>query len=661
MRGLQGGGTRGLSAWHKGAATALLVLAIARVSGVTSGLDRWVNDAHWRWQAAESRAEFPPQILVVAIDNLTTSKFGRLRYWSRAQYAALLERLSRASAVGIDVLFTEADSRDPRGDAALAEAIRKHGRVALPCYQWRETRPVSRKLLREVQEALSAMDLVDTDARRRLSMVYSHTISTPIPEFAKHASLGLADVNADQDGVYRTPKVALVAEDGRLVPHLSLAVACMAAKTSAARAVGDGTRLRFGARTVPLADGALLLRPVARRGGMADAGKMAATRGFGAPVPTVSFAEALNMPPEKFAGKIVLVGETATGTADIRPNPLDNGLRGVELNAEIVANMLYLRPVAPLPVWAVWVILALAIGVPCYLFEKLEPGKAIVGTVIALVALIGVFELGFWRASVLPPWSTGTLALAAATLSMGLQRYVQEAASKQRLRQSFSVYVAPELVEAIVADPDIAREEGTRRDVAVLFIDIRGFTSYCERNSPEFVVRQMRQYLDEMAAAVDATGGVLDKFIGDCVMALFGPFLPDGANVSARAVRCALEMLERLDRLNDRWEREGMPTFKVGVGINKGEAIVGNIGARRRMQYTALGDTVNLASRLQNATKETGSTLLVSESVKEEAEPDLHGVAIFKALGELTVKGREKQVPVFEASRVVPRNEEASR
>jgi adenylate cyclase len=234
---------------------------------------------------------------------------------------------------------------------------------------------------------------------------------------------------------------------------------------------------------------------------------------------------------------------------------------------------------------------------------------------------------------------------------MGLQRLAQEEAQKRQIRQTFSLYVAPEVVEEIVKNPEIAHQEGVRRRVAVLFSDIRGFTSYSEQNPPELVVRQMREYLTEMTAAVQNHRGVLDKFIGDAVMALYGPFLPEDANISALAVASALEMLERLEKLNERWQKQGMPTFRIGIGIHVGEAMVGNIGSIQRVQYTALGDTVNLASRLQTMTKDFKVPLLVSEEVKEEAEKVLGDAVLFADLGTVTVRGREKPVRVYSVQR----------
>jgi adenylate cyclase len=235
---------------------------------------------------------------------------------------------------------------------------------------------------------------------------------------------------------------------------------------------------------------------------------------------------------------------------------------------------------------------------------------------------------------------------------MGLQRLLAEEQQKQAIRRSFSMYVAPELVAMIAEDPEMAQQEGRYQTLCVLFSDIRSFTTYCEANPPALVVRQMREYMSEMTEAVDAYRGVLDKFIGDCVMALFGPFLEPEANPAALGVGCALDMLARLERLNEAWREEGLPELQIGVGLHYGKAIVGNIGSERKMQYTALGDTVNTAARLESATKELHAAVVVSEEARALAEPLVDAWVTFEPLGEIAVRNRAKPVVVFSA---VPR------
>ncbi len=638
-------------AWQKGLMGALALLAFAQGLGserfgFADDLNRWLTDIHWRWHAAWRPVAFPEDILVVAVDDKTLNRFKRLRYWSRRRYAQLIERLKFAKAVGLDILFLEPDDHDKKGDAALAKAMRAHGRVVIPFHRWKEAHPFSGQTKKQIHALLSRFPRTSLSSFPKESIVYPYNVQPPIPILLHAAKeVGYADANADADGVYRTPKAVMVTNDGTLLPHFSLAMACVAKDVELSDALQNAPyALRLGDRIVPLEDGVLRLQPIARKGGTFE-------KRLGAPVPTVSFADALTMPPEKFAGKIVLVGETASGTTDIRPNPLDEGLRGVEWNAEILVNLLHLPPVRPLPTGVQWLLIALAIGVPLWLYTAFPPRQANLGALTALLGIGSVMEGAFWIGRFVPLWAPVLIGFTGATLLMGLQRFAQEEAQKRKIRQMFSLYVAPEVVEQIVLDPQIAHQEGARQRVAILFSDVRNFTSYSEQNPPELVVRQMRQYLTEMTEAIQNHHGVLDKFIGDGVMALYGPFLQNNANRGALAVTSALEMLERLERLNNRWAQEGLPTFRIGIGIHIGEAVVGNIGTPRRVQYTALGDTVNLASRLQTMTKELKADLVVSGEVKTEGEQVLWDVVEFVDRGTVTVRGREQPVRVYEVRR----------
>lgn len=633
-----------MAAWTKGLAGALLALALARATGTDAVLDRALTDAHWRAQAAQQTAPFPPQIVIVAIDDKSLRRFGRLRYWSRARYAALLDTLSDARAVGLDVLFAEPDARDAAGDRALAEAVRRQGRVVLPLWTWREARPVNAGTQRETDALLArlprAQMLDDTPP------LNPDVLQPPLPALRDAAaSLGYADVDADPDGVYRALLIARPTGSGRVIPHFTLAVAALAQKTPLAEMLAPGG-VTLGGRTVPLTNGILLLRPRARSPGQAT--------GAGAAIPTVSFADALDLPPTAFAGKIVLVGETATGTPDIRPSALDHGLRGVELNADILATLWDGPPPRPLAPLAQGGLLLAAVVLPLLLFSRFAPRAAIVGAALGLLVLVLILEALFWGAAVIPSWSGPLIGLATATLLMGLQRLGQEEALKRRLRDSFALYVPPQQVERIIRDPAMIAGKAARLRVAVLFSDIRGFTAYVEQNSPELVVRQMEEYLSEMTEAVFAAGGMLDKFIGDAVLALFGPFHEDddAHNVSARAVACAVDMLARLDALNRRWADEGLPPFKIGIGLSAGEVLFGQIGTPQRLQLTALGDAVNLASRLQTATKDLHVAVLADQAVRDEAEPALRSLVAFADRDTLSVRGRAQAARIFEVFRL---------
>lgn len=632
-----------MKAWAKGLLGTLLVLAGVQWTGLGEGLNRWLTDTHWRWKASVLPAPFPRDIVVIGIDDRSTKELGRMRFWSRRRYADLLDRLRQARVVGLDLLFVDPDVTDPRGDAALAAAMERHGRVVTPLFTWKETRPVSAQTQAQEQALLARLP---AGGAAGLPFVQSGVLEPPIPVILQAtARVAAVDVSSDADGVYRRAILVRQTSEGKLLPHLTTAMAAVADSIPEAELyAGLPGRLRLQGRSLPLEGGTLQLEPLARRGG-------GYLPGVGQPVPLVSFSQALRSNPEEWKDRIVLVGETATGTTDIRPNLLDPGLRGVELNAAILANLLYLPPVTSLPLAAQWVLVLAAIGAPLWLYSALPAVKATLGALLAGGGLVGIMEAAFWFGRMLPEWAPVLVGLVGSTLLMGLQRLGQEQEQKRQIRDSFSLYVAPELVEEIVRDPARVRQEGERQRIAVLFSDIRGFTRYSEQNPPELVVHQMGEYFNEMTEAVLKSRGVLDKFIGDAVMSLYGPFYEGDASVSAKAVASALDMLDRLDALNRRWEQEGVPQFRIGIGIHVGEAVVGNIVTQHRQQFTALGDTVNLASRLQSATKELGATLIVSEDVRAEAEPLLSQWVEFTDRGMLSVRNREQPVRVYEVRR----------
>ena len=216
---------------------------------------------------------------------------------------------------------------------------------------------------------------------------------------------------------------------------------------------------------------------------------------------------------------------------------------------------------------------------------------------------------------------------------------------KRAIREAFQNYFSPKVLEAILQEPAKLALGGQRREVTVLFSDIRSFTTLTERLPPRELTRLLQEYFDEMAEAVYATDGTLDKYIGDAVMAFWGAPIeqPDQAD---RAVRTALDMAKRLDKLREKWAKEGLPVLEIGIGINLGVATVGNFGSARRFDYTVIGDTVNAASRIESLTKDYNNHIIISQSTKDQLTIAVDA----KDLGEVRVKGKDRPIRVFEVS-----------
>jgi adenylate cyclase len=222
-------------------------------------------------------------------------------------------------------------------------------------------------------------------------------------------------------------------------------------------------------------------------------------------------------------------------------------------------------------------------------------------------------------------------------------QYFVEGREKRRVKALFVRYVSKEVFNQLLADPALARLGGRRRDMTVLFSDIRGFTAVFEKGTPEAVVSQLNQYFTEMVDVLFRHQGTLDKFVGDMVMGLFGAPVDDVYHAD-HAVAAAKEMVSALDRLNAGWARDGRPTLEMGIGINSGEMIAGNIGAMTIMSYTVVGDAVNLGSRIESLNKEYGTRILISQATKDRLTTEVET----RLIGEVPVKGREQHVVVYE-------------
>jgi adenylate cyclase len=218
---------------------------------------------------------------------------------------------------------------------------------------------------------------------------------------------------------------------------------------------------------------------------------------------------------------------------------------------------------------------------------------------------------------------------------------------RELYKQQFERYVSRQIAEKILSDPEKNFWQGERRRATILFSDIRGFTAMSEHMSPEEVVRRLNEYLSVMIDIVFEYNGTLDKFIGDAVMAVFGA--PVGMdNDEERAVRAAVAMQEAMEQLRRRWEEEGAPDFKIGIGINTGEVVVGNIGSDQRVEYAAIGDPVNLASRLEALNKEYGTSILISETTYQAVASLVEA----RPIDRVAVRGRQQAVAIYEVLRM---------
>lgn len=348
-------------------------------------------------------------------------------------------------------------------------------------------------------------------------------------------------------------------------------------------------------------------------------------------------------PPGAFQGKIILIGATATGIGDLRGTPYGGTTYpGVEIHANVIDNILndrflkhgFRQALAD-------VLLILFFGIPLGIWMALVSPRWMWFGVSLLVPMVAVnfwaFLHGWWLNLLVP-----ALTLATNVLLVSLYRSLFEEKEKRRVRTAFGQYLSPEVIRRLLVNPQLVEPKKT--DITVMFSDIRGFTTISEKLDAQELAVFLNQYLSDMTGLVFEHHGTLDKYIGDAVMAFWGaPFEEPGH--AARGCQTALKMMDRVRDMQKKWEAEGKPHLDIGIGLNTGVASVGNMGSVLRYGYTALGDTVNLSSRLEGLNKDYGTHILVNETTYAAAKDEGF---VFRELDLIRVKGKLQPVTIYE-------------
>jgi adenylate cyclase len=560
------------------------------------------------------RGPLPVQsdITVIAIDDKSIEALGRFP-WTRQQYVRLLDQLESAKprVLLFDVFFPEPENAQV--DAALARAIERAGNVVL----------------------------ASTFAFDAEGQVTGRTGSLPALEAAA-AGRGHINLRPEDDGVNRRNLLQIAYQDAatgqtRLMPALGLSAALFMLGADAFGAepfrvwIGRGQELL---RDVPVnGEGALWINYLGSAGAY----------------PRVSFVDVLEgrVDPALLRDKVVFLGATALGVYDMRVTPFHPNTPGVEVHAAVADNILSQRYIQRTGMEALFdLLMILVIGfLSFYVTARMRLQRAIPVVVGLVVLYLGLaywmFVQGHWVSMVYPP----LMALLALLIGGGWRFMVLERSARQ-MRAIFSSYVSGKLVSQLERNPGAARIGGDSREVTVMFTDIKGFTTFSERNSAEVVVERLNEYLSAMVQIIHAHDGTVDKFMGDGIMAYWGAPLPQPDHARL-ALRCALAMKEKMVELTAIWRARGVDPFQIRGGVLSGRVVAGNIGSTgQKMEYTVIGDTVNQASRLEGAGKTYGIDFTVGESTMRLVEGD--GEFHFRRLDCVRVVGKSEPVELFE-------------
>lgn len=552
-------------------------------------------------------------------------------------HAALSQRTTRSEAAELALTALDAVLEETRSDEDLGATIARSGRVLLglmfhfPSHAHQQPVPFGSAEPSGIRTARYS-EFVATDGPQNVRPPAARAVSVSLPSIAAGA-LGAGSLNVlpDDDGSVRRV-YAVIAHGGRYYMPLGLVVALHALGADASYVAG-ASRIQVGARSLPVSErGVALLAHLGPR------------KTF----PHVSAADVLNeqIPRTTLQDKLVFVGYT-DATRDKVISPFDPQLDGVEIHATLAHNILHhelLRRASPMT--TLLTVLFLGGLLSLLQVRRIRQRRAWVAGAAALVIVIGylvVAQVLFSEHDLVIDIAFPVLACTLITITTLLTAIATEGREKAYLRAAFSQYVSDVLVEQIVADPSKIRLGGERRELTVLFSDIRGFSSFSETLEPEVLSEYLNEYFTPMTDLVKGDGGMLDKYIGDAVMAVYGAPI-DLNDHAERACKTALDMLRALTPLNEQWRQRGLPDISIGIGLNSGPMSVGNMGSKARFSYTVLGDTVNLGARLEGLTKEYRVNVLVGEDTASRADGDY----VFRELDWVRVKGRSGVTRIYE-------------
>ncbi len=351
--------------------------------------------------------------------------------------------------------------------------------------------------------------------------------------------------------------------------------------------------------------------------------------------------------PKEFEGKAVIVGGNIkamgiVGLEDVTPTPILEKHPGVDIQATNYENIInkdfvsYSDIFTELFWYAVFIIFVFII------IHKLPIFGAIL-TLIGSFIVYLIFAIYCYNKVFYIPVITPLIVMILASIFAYSYRSIVEGRNKEKIKQAMGKYISQDVMQNVVQNIDDIKLGGKRAVVTVLFSDIRGFTSMSEKLSAEDVSKILNEYFSEMEPIITKYNGVINKFIGDAVMAIFGEPIQD-LNHPINAVKCAYEMLKKVEALREKWLFEGKPKIEIGIGINTGEAFVGNIGSEKRLEYTVIGDTVNLASRIEGYNKVYHTNLLVSSSTYSY----ISDIADVIKIGDVQIRGKSKKMDIYE-------------
>lgn len=614
------------------------------------------------------------ETVIAAIDEKSLAELGRWP-WERTSIARLIDTLKKygAKSVGFDIVFAEPDKnsflrdldkfsknindlelKDPLflkfldekkkevdADLILARSIRQAGNVTLGYFfhtSKKEVEHLSEEDIQRSEGYISGSEYGTVQMRGDAdegSIMHAYSAVPNVKPLTHAAEVsGYFNAFPDIDGTNRWFPLVIKFRDN-FYPPLSVSVLrqYLGRPTLSLKIADYGVEgIKIGAIEIPTDEA-----------GRIFINYLGPAKIF----PHYSVTDIVNnrLEPGLFKDKIVLVGATATGIYDAGVAPFSTVYPSIDVHATVIDNILHQNFIKK-PVWATMIDVFAIILAGLITGIIVSRMMAVMGLFAGIVltaswVLLNYFvfsNYNFWLNIVYPLFT-----ILSVYVAITIHKYITEERKKKEIRSAFQHYLTPSVIDEILKDPSKLKLGGDKKDLSVLFCDIFNFTAFSEKLTPEELVHLLNEYLTAMTDVVFKNGGLLDKYMGDAIMAIFGAPL-EQPDHQKKACLTAIGMMEELQKLQQKWMDDGRPILHIRIGINSGTMIVGNMGSEMRFDYTVMGDNVNLGSRLEGINREYGTNIIISEFTYENVKD----MFFCRELDSVRVKGKTVPVKIYE-------------
>jgi len=645
-----------------------ILCAILFFSGLLETMELKTLD--FRFRSLAKRLSPDRNIVIVTIDQNSIDylrhKMGIVWQWPRDIYGYVIDYLSvsGAKAILLDFVFSDpdinrAEFETGETDLILGKSIGNAGNVTTSMYFTHGKKSPFSDQNTEAIDLLPRFSLDVSGSDRILIEEYTDAVP-PIPPILRNStSLGAANIYPDPDGIVRKSRL-FHGFKGQIYPNSSLALVLDIIGSRSLK-ISEGDIFHLGDTTIPLNErGEVYINWYGRGGPKKGSTTYEGNTYTYYPISDVLLSalrtrDGLDpiIPPGLFSDRIVLIGTTASMLFDLKPTPFTEegeAYPGVEIVATLLNNLIDGTTMSRVNRWTTVALVFLFALITAFSGSLI---KSVPRSLFVTVLIMGIaYSLtagAFYRNRFLDivPIEAGVLV---SFIGITLANYLTEGREKRWLKKAFTQYMSPTIIQEIIDHPDKLKLGGEKRDISILFSDIRGFTSMSEKLEPEQITNILNQYFTPMTEIVFRNNGTLDKYIGDAIMAFFGAPLPMDDH-PVHACTAALEMLKVLKTVKERWKTGDVPDFiqhmNIGIGINSGHVSVGNMGSESRFDYTVIGDNVNLSSRLEGINKAYGTNIIVSHNTYVRTKD----VFIYRELDNIKVVGKRIPIRIYELLR----------